>query len=375
MSGAKKQTSIFDDNFGLNGAIPMLLDEDLSIDTTTPVDTTQRTDYLIDEPLAYQSIPELEEEVTDTTQEVNQESSTPEELPIQTEGNGEVEDDVNPYDSVMNYLIDQGLLDNPSSEIEASLEGLTNLFNQKQEKYFNEKLNNLSEETKKRIEFELQGGNYEQVIDNYVNFDLVDLEDADNKKAILLDYYTSIGKIKDPESFNIDGVVEDFEVKGVLDNIIEDAVLYLKNEQAREIQYKEKEYKQRLELEKREKELAIKAKQEEQKAEILSLKSLKGFEISPEDAKNLYDYMYVVDPKSKKTKAELNHTKEDLYMLEYIKMKNLNLGSIQKKAQTEATKQIKKVFQRQEKPSLNAIKEEVKSVPKIPDAFSIKTKY
>ncbi len=400
MTSKSKKVSLFDDNITPKSL--QFLDENFLEESQSEVEETEdpsnKTLGEIDEPINSKSLPYLDEtdliedeEIGKETEEKSEEAQEENKEVHEQGSEGDLEsEDTASFSPLFDALVEKGALYDitEEDELEDSLEGFVAKINKDKEKFFNEKLSTLSEKTRKMIEFELKGGNYEEVLQDTFDFkaledaiktatekdfDLDKVVDEEDQKNILIDYYAGLGE--DIEELDIEAQLEELKSSNTLAKELTRAARFLGKEQEKELKLKEQEYAQRLEIEKEKRALDAAKKEEAFKNRVLGINSLKGLEISKDDAQKLYEYMTVRD-KSGKTQAEKNHKDEDYIFLEYIKMKNLDLSKIERKAQTKATKEIKNVLKRIEKPSLNAVKEEkAPSIPKIPDIFSRKHKY
>lgn len=261
-----------------------------------------------------------------------------------------VEDDkpiTTSFNELVNSLVDKGILNvSEELEVEDSLEGLSSLIDKEKESYFNSKVNSLSESTKKLIELELKGIEPNDVLEDFINYKEIDLEDIDNQENLLKEFYIKTG-IYQEEDENLDTKIQN-KLKNLdvvtLTETLEEAISFLENKQQLDLKQKEELALQKAELYKKEKELEDKKQYEEFKSKITSIREIKGLTVSQQEAEELFNYMTVKDSKGK-TQAEKDQTEEAWLFLEYIKMKKIDLNSLNRKAITTATKQMeKKIF-------------------------------
>lgn len=250
------------------------------------------------------------------------------------------------FNELVTMLVEKGTINGlpEDLELEDSIEGVSTLINKEKENYFTSKLNSLSEATRKAVELELKGVNPEDVFDeDYVDYQQIDLEDPDNHENLLKEFYVKTG-IYSEQDENLDTKIQN-KLKNldavVLNETLQEAVSYLANKQKIDLEAKEALAIQKAELSKKEQELEDRKKFEEFKSKITSIRNIKGLEVSQQDAEELFNYMTVRDSKGK-TQAEKDQTEEAWLFLEYVKMKKIDLNSLNRKAITTATKQIEK---------------------------------
>lgn len=324
-----------------------------SIESSTPDITSSNVDLSS----FFTNIPEQEQiKETDLVSEQTENKTVEEQQEIvesteETEEFKEIAEEVlsttSSYNELVNSLVDKGILNiSEELEIEDSLEGISSLINKEKESYFNSKLNNLSESTKKLVELELKGIQPNDVLEDYINYKEIDLEDVDNQENLLKEFYIKTGIYQEDDE-NLDSKIQN-KLKNLdvvtLTETLEEAVYYLENKQQLDLKQKEELALQKAELYKKEEELENKKQYEEFKSKITSIREIKGLTVSQQEAEELFNYMTVKDSKGK-TQAEKDQTEEAWLFLEYIKMKKIDLNSLNRKAITTATKQMeKKIF-------------------------------
>jgi hypothetical protein len=267
------------------------------------------------------------------------------------EDNKETKEEISSWNLIVNNLIDNGVISEipEGIELDDNLEGLSKLIETDKNKYaktyFETELAKLNPELKKIVDYELQGINSSELMEDFIDFKNVDTTDEDSVKELLKMYLVAQGE--DEAEINIeDEYLSLSTTPSLLEKQVNRAVKFLSDKQENEINEKSKILQERQKLEKEREELENQKKYEGFKQKVTSIKTLKGLSINQEEANQLFDYM-TKPVKNGKTQAELAQTDEDLFLLEYIKMKGIDLGALARKANTEATKQTKKILTRQ----------------------------
>ncbi len=310
------------------------VDEDKVEDTTSQIETTQEVKTSI-----FDNVEEV------TTKESDELDATKDQAEVETK------EEISSWNLIVNNLIDSGVISEipEGVELDDNLEGLSKLIETDKNKYaktyFESELAKLNPELKKIVDYELQGIDSTELMDGFIDFKNVDTTDEDSVKEILKMYLVAQGE--EEESINIeDEYLELSTSPKILEAQVNRAIKFLSNKQDNDINDKSKILQERQKLELEKLELENQKKYEGFKQKVTSIKTLKGLSINQEEAIQLFDYM-TKPVKNGKTQAELAQTDEDLFLLEYIKMKGIDLGALARKANTEATKQTKKILTRQ----------------------------
>ena len=314
-----------------------------------------------------------EEKLLETTTEVVDETTTEtkeEQLSTEkTDWFDEVEEQSS-YNEFITKLIEKGVINSYSEdlELEDSIKGVSDLITREKEFYFNSKLEGLSETTRKMVELELKGIIPEVVLDEFVDYSSIDLEDLENQENLLKEFYVKTGIYSENDE-NLDTKITN-KLKNfdfiVLQETLEEAISYLSNKQKSDLDQKETLALQKAELTRKEQELENKQKYEEFKTKITSIRNIKGLEVSQKEAEELFSYMTVKDSKGK-TQAEKDQTEEAWLFLEYVKMKKIDLSSLRREATTKATKQMhKKLLNLAPKGEINNITVQKEKEPQQP---------
>lgn len=272
------------------------------------------------------------------------------------------------YNPIINDLINRQVLpelqdeelENLSDDIDGFKAVIDKGIEYKAKQIFDNYTSQLSDSTKRRIEIELMGGNYSEIESEQEDYENADLDDLDNQKYLVSKY---LGLTKLPQE-KIDKVLQEYEASGTLGINAEIAVEHLKASQEEQIRLKEEAYKKEIQLRKEADALKQAKLQEELRNEILGIETLKGIPVSREETKQLYDFITKVD-KDGKTESQKRHTFEDQLLFEYIKMKNIDLKSIQRQAETKATKQLKQNLHRYKAPVVGSKVNEIEDKPKV----------
>lgn len=263
----------------------------------------------------------------------------------------ETKEEISSWNLIVNNLIDNGIISEipEGVELEDNLDGLSKLIETDKNKYaktyFEAELAKLNPELKKIVDYELQGIDSSELMDGFIDFKNVDTTDEDSVKELLKMYLVAQGENEEEVDIEDEYLSLSTSPK-LLEAQINRAVKFLSNKQENEINDKSKLLQERQKLEREKLELENQKKYEGFKQKVTSIKTLKGLPINQEEATQLFDYM-TKPVKNGKTQAELAQTDEDLFLLEYIKMKGIDLGALARKANTEATKQTKKILTRQ----------------------------
>lgn len=312
--------------------------DDTVEDTTNQVETTKEVktsifDNVVEEDKIVEDLTKLDTTDTVQTTEV------------------EAKEEISSWNLIVNNLIDSGIISEipEGIELEDNLDGLSKLIETDKNKYaktyFETELAKLNPELKKIVDYELQGIDSSELMDGFIDFKNVDTTDEDSVKELLKMYLVAQGENEEEVDIEDEYLSLSTSPK-LLEAQINRAVKFLSSKQENEINDKSKLLQERQKLEREKLELENQKKYEGFKQKVTSIKTLKGLSINQEEATQLFDYM-TKPVKNGKTQAELAQTDEDLFLLEYIKMKGIDLGALARKANTEATKQTKKILTRQ----------------------------
>lgn len=297
-------------------------------------------------------------DIDDTSSQVKQEvktsldNNTEEDTTSSLETNKNTsQEEVSSWNLIVNKLIDDKIISEIPEDLEFddSIDGLSKLIETDKNKYaktyLESELAKLNPELKRIVDVELKGINSAELMQDYVDFKNVDTTDEDTVKEILKMYLVAQGEEED--QINIDGEYLSLSITpSLLEKQVNRAIKFLSDKQDIEINEKSKLLEERQKLEREKIELETQKQFEGFKQKVTSIKTLRGLTINQDEATQLFDYM-TKPVKNGKTQAELSQTEEDWFLLEYIKMKGIDLGALARRANTEATKQTKKILTRQ----------------------------
>jgi hypothetical protein len=325
---------IEDTSTSSTGASEVLEDEDKQIDAELGDGP-----LMGNEPQEEEEIEEGEETPPATAPKA--EVKAPEAKKTASEKKEEVTEAEESYLPFINHLTEESiLLINKDKKYADSPEGFQEAILDTVEAKFKEKIESLPEDAKRLVELAKEGVDIKSLIkieEEEIPYDKIDLSDKDNQYALVLDQHLLMG-YSEAEAKEL---VEGYKDANLLDKHSKIAVKYLAEAQNKR---KEKFINDQKTAKKNEEDRKIKD-QNDFKDKVLNTSKIGSFEISKTEATKLYDYM-TKPVKDGKTQYELDGTEDSRMLLAYMMMNKFDSSKIEKKVETQKTKEIKKALTR-----------------------------
>jgi hypothetical protein len=223
---------------------------------------------------------EVKSSIFDKTEEVITKDPIIQSENTTEEDNKETKEEISSWNLIVNNLIDNGVISEipEGIELDDNLDGLSKLIETDKNKYaktyFETELAKLNPELKKIVDYELQGINSSELMEDFIDFKNVDTTDEDSVKELLKMYLVAQGE--DEAELNIeDEYLSLSTTPSLLEKQINRAVKFLSDKQENEINEKSKILQERQKLEKERLELENQKKYEGFKQKVTSIKTLK----------------------------------------------------------------------------------------------------
>lgn len=279
------------------------------------------------------------EETIEDTEEIKEETES-----VEVDNKKEIEikeeDSIKPF---VKFLSDKGIIDyDESDEIEDSEEGIAQIIEKTLDKREKKRLESKSEILRKAIEFEENGGSFEEFINIYYNevdYDSVIIEEdnVDIQKAVLIDYL----KLQEESDEDIEELLEKYETSGILETESKRALKKLQkiSKENKEAKIEEKKKEKIL------KEQNIKTEWENLKKSLDEKEEIKGFKLTPKLKEKLWDHIYkpVKDGKSQ-LKLNNENNKDAQFLYAYLDLIGWDLSKLEKSVETKITSNLRKTL-------------------------------
>jgi hypothetical protein len=336
---------------------------------TTDLDETTR---LAEEAAAQAALAgdNLEEEEEEIEEQLGDEPGDEEEVEEEDDSEGSMSDEFS-FSPLATDLIDDGILDIEDLEkYEDSPEGFKQMIQDTVNKRFDERVKALSPKAQRLLELEQEGGDINVLLEmEAIDYDLIDLDDADNQKTLITEKLQADGYDED----EIEERLQDLEDLGKLEKEAKIAHRFLakraednKNAVLEQQKKANEEYRVQVEAE------TLKFKEQ-----VVNTREIAGIKLTKKQAEDLYDY--ITKPAAKVagkvlTKYEAESTLENQLKQAFFQMVGYNFSNIETKAMTSVSKKVKQELAKykdknQKASTFNRPKEE-KVATKIPSFWA-----
>jgi hypothetical protein len=286
---------------------------------------------------------ETTEEITDKVEteveeKKEEEEESQEEIPTKApeEIEDEIEEETDSYAPFISQLVEEGVLFiDESKEYEDSEAGIKDIINDTVAHKVTEYVNNLPEEARGVLEFIQNGGTLEDYlkVGQGVDYQQIDMDDEDNHKYLLEDYF----KLQGLDADEIRDKIETYEDAGILEKEAKLAQKKLiKNQEEEKVRLVEDQKKQ-AEADR------LAAVEEDKKFQswILNTEDLGGFKVNKAEREQFLAYL-TKPTKAGKTQYQLDDTPEERLKMAFFKFKKFDFTDVERKATTKATLNLKK---------------------------------
>ena len=300
-------------------------------------ETNEDVDSQVEESYEEPSYEDLSPDDVAEYEETSEETPDNDEQEYTDEG----DDEYSAYGSLMNALVNDGLINyDENKEYEDSEEGFKSLLNDAFESSKQEAVqdfyNSLPKEVKDVMNIVSNGGRVDDYFDlnQDIDYDNIDLEDVQTQRNLVEDYLLLLG-LSDEE---ISDKIKLYENNNILSNEAVTAKNKLKANQASSKEEFIKEQKRKEENERIEYEQEV----SQFKNEVLNTTSIKNFPINKKEASKLWDYITEPVNEDGLTAFQLDDTPEDRLFYAWFKMNNFNKDVLQLKERSKQVVKLKK---------------------------------
>ena len=251
------------------------------------------------------------------------------------------------YKPLVSHLSDKGILDYDEEKYKdkdfSNDDTLEEVVRDTIESNYTKRKESFSDDLKKAIEWEENGGDINQFYDYFYNkVKYADLkfegDDTELQKAVLKDYLRSQGE---KDETRIDTRIERYELGGILED---EAIVALERLQEVETRHEsETMSKQKRDTENR------RLKEAEDwnalKKNILDTEEIQGFKVTPKQREQLLTHITKAVTKDGKTQLQLNNEKNGQkaqLLYAYLDMVNYDLSKLEKQVKNKVTSDLRK---------------------------------
>lgn len=251
------------------------------------------------------------------------------------------------YKPLVSHLSDKGILDYDEEKYKdkdfSNDDTLEEVVRDTIESNYNKRKESFSDDLKKAIEWEENGGDINQFYDYFYNkVKYADLkfaaDDTELQKAVLKDYLRSQGE---KDEARIDTRIERYELGGILED---EAIVALERLQEVEARYEsETMSKQKKDTENRR--LRETEDWNALKKNILDTEEIQGFKVTPKQREQLLNHITKAVTKDGKTQLQLNNEKNGQkaqLLYAYLDMVNYDLSKLEKQVKNKVTSDLRK---------------------------------
>jgi len=251
------------------------------------------------------------------------------------------------YKPLVSHLSDKGILDYDEDKYKdkdfSDDDTLEEVVRDTIESNYNKRKESFSDDLKKAIEWEENGGDINQFYDYFYNkIKYADLkfegDDTELQKAVLKDYLRSQGE---KDEARIDTRIERYELGGILED---EAIVALERLQEVEARHEsETMSKQKRDTENRR--LREAEDWNALKKNILDTEEIQGFKVTPKQREQLLNHITKAVTKDGKTQLQLNNEKNGQkaqLLYAYLDMVNYDLSKLEKQVKNKVTSDLRK---------------------------------
>lgn len=277
------------------------------------------------------------------TPEVTDEEETPEVIVTNTNTDeGEFS-----YKVLIDYLTEKGIIDVEEEDLKdvdfTQDEVIEKVIGKTAQRLSDKRVESYSEELKKAIEWEENGGDINQFYDYFYNkvkySDLkFETDDTELQKAVLKDYLRSQGE---EDEARINTRIEKYELGGILEDeatIALERLQKLESQSEAEVINKQKETAEKNRLKQIEDWNSL-------KKAILETEEIQGFKVTPKQREQLLNHITKPVTKDGKTQLQLNNEKNGQkaqLLYAYLDMMDYDVSKLEKQVKNKVTSELRK---------------------------------